>query len=164
MFDNGLPLNIDAQQILLHLFNLVILVGGLYILLYKPIKDFIDKRANHYKAMDEAAQDVMKQAQERKNEYDEKLKSAEEEIQTLKDKAMNDAKTQADGKLAAANEQAQKIISDAKATADREREKIIAESKEDVAKLAAQAAAKILDEKTDMYSGFVEAVNNSQEG
>ncbi len=36
----GIPLNIDWQQILLHIFNLLILVGGLYLLLYKPVKDF----------------------------------------------------------------------------------------------------------------------------
>ena len=32
----GIPLNIDWQQILLHLFNFTILFGALYILLYKP--------------------------------------------------------------------------------------------------------------------------------
>ena len=36
-----LPLNIDWQQILLHALNLVILVGGLYALLFKPVKKTI---------------------------------------------------------------------------------------------------------------------------
>ena len=40
-----LPLNIDWQQILLHALNLVILVGGLYALLFKPVKKFMDQRA-----------------------------------------------------------------------------------------------------------------------
>ena len=34
----GIPLNIDWHQILLHLFNFLILVGGLYFLLYNPIR------------------------------------------------------------------------------------------------------------------------------
>ena len=34
----NIPLNIDWQQILLHLFNFAILVGGLYLLLYNPVK------------------------------------------------------------------------------------------------------------------------------
>ena len=40
----GVPLNIDWQQILLHLFNFLILFGGLYLLLYRPVKAFMDKR------------------------------------------------------------------------------------------------------------------------
>ena len=34
----GIPLNVDWQQILLHLFNFIILFGGLWLLLYKPVK------------------------------------------------------------------------------------------------------------------------------
>ena len=51
----NIPLNIDWQQILLHLFNFSILVGGLYLLLFKPVKNFMDKRAKHYQDMETAA-------------------------------------------------------------------------------------------------------------
>ena len=51
----NIPLNIDWQQILLHLFNFSILVGGLYLLLFKPVKNFMDKRAKHYADMESAA-------------------------------------------------------------------------------------------------------------
>ena len=51
----GIPLNIDWQQILLHVFNFVILVGGLYFLLYNPIRKFIAKREEHYRKLDEEA-------------------------------------------------------------------------------------------------------------
>lgn len=37
----GVPLNIDWQQILLHVFNLIILTGGLYFLLYQPVTAFM---------------------------------------------------------------------------------------------------------------------------
>ena len=40
----NVPLNIDWQQILLHLMNFAILAGGLYLLLYKPVKQFMAKR------------------------------------------------------------------------------------------------------------------------
>ena len=42
----GVPLNVDWQQILLHLLNFTILFGALYILLYKPVKDFMKGRAD----------------------------------------------------------------------------------------------------------------------
>ena len=51
-----IPLNIDWQQILLHLFNFTILAGGLYLLLYRPVKNFIKKREEHYQSLDQAAQ------------------------------------------------------------------------------------------------------------
>ena len=51
----GVPLNIDWQQILLHLFNFTILFGALYILLYKPVKNFMDGREAHYADMDSKA-------------------------------------------------------------------------------------------------------------
>ena len=51
----GIPLNVDWQQILLHLFNFIILFGGLWLLLYKPVKNFMDKRAKHYQDMENAA-------------------------------------------------------------------------------------------------------------
>lgn len=38
----NIPLNIDWQQILLHFFNFSILVGGLYLLLFKPVKRFME--------------------------------------------------------------------------------------------------------------------------
>ena len=37
----NVPLNINLQQILLHLFNFAILGFGLYFLLYKPVKDLM---------------------------------------------------------------------------------------------------------------------------
>ena len=48
----NIPLNIDWQQILLHFFNFSILVGGLYLLLFKPVKRFMEKREKHYADME----------------------------------------------------------------------------------------------------------------
>lgn len=42
----NIPLNIDWQQILLHLFNFAILVGGLYLLLYNPVKNSSRREKN----------------------------------------------------------------------------------------------------------------------
>ena len=48
LFLSGIPLNIDWRQILLHLFNLVILFLILYFLLYNPVKKFMEKRKKLY--------------------------------------------------------------------------------------------------------------------
>ena len=41
-----IPLNVDWQQILLHLFNFIILFGGLWLLLYKAVKKRLSKSTN----------------------------------------------------------------------------------------------------------------------
>ena len=61
-----MPLNIDIQQILLHLFNLVLLLSILYLLLYKPVHDFMDKRAEEYKERDKCTKDALADAEKLK--------------------------------------------------------------------------------------------------
>ena len=58
-----MPLNIDPQQILLHLFNMVLLFGILYILLYKPVHDFMDKREEEYRQRDKSTKDALADAE-----------------------------------------------------------------------------------------------------
>ena len=53
---NNIPLNIDWQQILLHLLNFAILAGGLYLLLYKPVKAFMTKREGWYQQQADEAE------------------------------------------------------------------------------------------------------------
>ena len=64
----NIPLNIDWQQILLHFFNFSILVGGLYLLLFKPVKSFMAKREKHYADMESAAVAREKDTEELKAE------------------------------------------------------------------------------------------------
>ena len=73
-------LGIDIQQILLHLLNFVILFTGLYVLLYGPVKKFMDKRTEEYKKMDEDAEEKLANATNLEAEYKEKLSAAEATI------------------------------------------------------------------------------------
>ena len=76
----NLPLNIDWQQIILHLFNFVILFAILYILLYKPVKDFMQKRIDYYKKLDGDANENLDESDKAKQEYMQKLADADQEI------------------------------------------------------------------------------------
>ena len=58
----NIPLNIDWQQIILHLLNFAILAGGLYFLLYRPVRKFMDQREEHYRQMETEAQQRLDQA------------------------------------------------------------------------------------------------------
>lgn len=154
---SGLSLNIDIQQIFLHAANLVILLGGLYIILYKPVKDFMDKRIEYYKDMDAQADKVMTESLEKKKLYEEKLSNAEAEIADLRNQAAIASKEAADNELNNAKTEAAKIIESAKERAEAESEKIIAEAQVEVANLALNAAKKIVSNE-DEYDSFISSV------
>lgn len=154
----GLPLNIDIQQILLHAVNLVILIGGLYIILYKPVKDFMDKRVQHYKDIDEQADKLIAESLEKKQMYEDKLSNADDEIAKLKNDAAAKSREAAAKELSDAKAEAEKIRSNARTLAENEKEKILLDAKKEIADLAAQAAAKIIDGE-DEYTSFLNVVD-----
>lgn len=90
----GIPLNVDWQQILLHLFNFIILAGGLWLLLYKPVKNFMAKREAHYAEMAQKAQSELDSAEKIKADYQEQLKSVEGEISAKRTRSAERARPQ----------------------------------------------------------------------
>ena len=73
----NIPLNIDWQQILLHLLNFVILAGGLYLLLYQPVKAFMEKRQSFYREQDAQAAKLLADAKQAAAEAQRKMKDAD---------------------------------------------------------------------------------------
>lgn len=135
----NIPLNIDLQQILLHWMNLVILAGGLYILLYKPVKQFMAKREAYYRDLDEQAAGKLAEAEALKAEYQAKLDGAEEEIRQTRAKAQQTVQQSVEEQLA----QARQIIAHAQAEAEHSRERVMKESQRELRELAAKAAKKL---------------------
>ena len=88
---SGLPLNIEIQQIFLHMLNFVILAGGLYFLLYKPVCAFINKRTEYFANLENEALNKKTEADSMLTEYQNKIKSVEEELKAIKAKASHDA-------------------------------------------------------------------------
>ncbi|MCI9156259.1 MAG: ATP synthase F0 subunit B [Lawsonibacter sp.] len=138
-----MPLNIDWQQILLHWMNLAILTGGLYFLLYSPVKKFMEKREEHYRQMDEEAQEKLRQAEQIKADYQSKLDGAEEEIHQARIKAQQDVQQSVQDQLAQAQAQADQIIAKAQDEAEDCRERIRRESQRELREMASKAARKL---------------------
>ena len=138
-----MPLNIDWQQILLHWMNLAILTGGLYVLLYKPVKGFIAKREEHYRQMEGEAADKLAQAEQVRAEYQAKLDGAGEEIRQARAKAQQALQQSTEEQLAQAQEQARQIVAHARAEAEHSRERIMSESRRELKELTARAAKKL---------------------
>jgi len=153
-----MPLNINFQQIFLHLLNFTILFAVLYFLLYKPVKDFMDKRAAYYEDLDRQAKENLASAERVKADYEAKLANAGEEIHRQKAEAQQEAINAAQLQLERAKAEAAHLLTQARAEAQAEREHIIGQARREVADMAAIAAKKIVvDSTSDAYDQFLEA-------
>ena len=162
----SLPLNIDLQQILLHLLNFVVLFGILYFLLYSPVKKFMDQRIDHYKEMDEKARKDSADAEQSKTEYNKKLADVDSEIERKKQEARKALNEQNEKSIAAAKKEAARIIDDANRKAESDRRKLIEGAEGEIAEIAADAAEKILlkSSVSESYDQFLEAVADAAGG
>lgn len=157
-----MPLNIDWQQILLHWMNLAILTGGLYILLYKPVKGFIAKREEHYRQLDEQAAQKLAEAERVHAEYQAKLDGADEEIHQARAKAQQAIQQSTEDQLAQAKEQARQIVAHAQTEAEQSRERVLRESQRELRKLAAQATKKLAFH-ADPFDQFLDLAEEGEE-
>ena len=157
-----MPLNIDWQQILLHWMNLAILTGGLYFLLYKPVKGFIAKREEHYRQLDEQAAQKLAEAERVHAEYQAKLDGADEEIHQARAKAQQAIQQSTEDQLAQAKEQARQIVAHAQTEAEQSRERVLRESQRELRKLAAQATKKLAFQ-ADPFDQFLDLAEEGEE-
>ena len=139
----NIPLNIDWQQILLHWMNLAILTGGLYFLLYKPVKQFMARREAYYRDLDAQAAAKLEDAERIKGEYQARLDAAGEEIRQARAKAQAAAQQAAEEQLEQAKTQAQQLLTHARAEAEHDREEILRSSQRELRRLAAEATKKL---------------------
>jgi len=159
----GIPLNIDWQQILLHLFNFTILFGALYILLYKPVRDFMENREAHYAEMDSKAEQALADAENSKASYEKKERDFDEEIRAEKNRLSKEIETERERRLAAARGEAEKIISDARGEADREKKEIIESAQKEITEMVTDAMEKLTLEQTasDAFDQFLDAAEEA---
>ncbi len=140
---SNIPLNIDWQQILLHWMNLAILVGGLYFILFKPVKQFMDKRQQHYKDLEDQANGKLKEAEDIKDQYQAKLDGVEVELHEARAKVQQAVEKSTQEQLAQAKKQAQQIVDKARIEAEHSKEKVMKEAQRELKQLATEAAEKI---------------------
>lgn len=159
----NLPLNIDWQQILLHMFNLIILGFGLYFILYKPVKAFMDKREAYYKDLDDSANKKNEDADKLLKEYQDKLAKADEEIKDKKNIAMKELDDKVNSELNKAKEDAKRIVEDAKAQGQKKHDELVESANKDICDLAIKATSKLVDKTLDdSYDEFLLAVKKEK--
>ena len=159
----GLPLNVDWQQILLHLFNFTILFGALYILLYKPVRDFMENREKHYADIDSKANQALADAESSKASYEEKERNLDEEIRARKSSLSKEIEAERERRLADARSEAEKLIADARGEADREKKERIESAQKEITEMVTDAMEKLTLEQTasDAFDQFLDAAEEA---
>ncbi len=153
----SLPLNIDIQQIFLHMLNFVILVGGLYFLLYAPVKKFMAQREAHYQEMDKAAADKVAAADKLQADYQAQLDHVENELRERRAESQKIAQTAAQQQIDRAQQQADEILASAQKSAEAVRAKAVSDSQKEIKELAVSAAQKLaLASSKDAFDEFLQ--------
>ena len=138
-----MPLNINWQQILLHLLNLVILIVGLYLLLYKPVKKFMKKREDAYKEREENTQAALDNAKAKEEEYSSRLAGVEEEVSKKREEAAKELEGVRSEKLRQVAKEADEMLDAARERARKEHDRIINGVSDDIKEIVEEAAEKV---------------------
>ncbi|MBR6094447.1 MAG: ATP synthase F0 subunit B [Lachnospiraceae bacterium] len=139
-----MPLNIDWQQILLHVLNFTILFAVMYFFLFKPVKDFMEKREASYQKKHDDAKKALEDAEKTKAEYESKIAAAEEEISVMKSEAGAKTAEERNRVLEQTRADAQNILETARKRGEIEHDKIIAEAQKEIADIVTTATEKIV--------------------
>ena len=159
-----MPLNIDFTQVLLHMFNFVILVGGLTLLLFRPVKKFMDERKKYFEDKEKKLAEGLEQNKNLKAEYEEKLSSVEAEIEEMRMNAKNETAASAKEYLNSAQEKASAIISEAEAEAEDRKVHILDSAQTEIGELVVEAAQKLLEDNAtpdrthELYDEFIKSM------
>ena len=145
------------------MFNLIILGFGLYYILYKPVKAFMDKREAYYKDLDDSANKKNEDANKLLKEYQDKLVKADEEIKDKKNIAMKELDDKVNSELNKAKEDAKRIVEDAKAQGQKKHDELVESANKDICDLAIKATSKLVDKTLDdSYDEFLLAVKKEK--
>lgn len=155
-----MPLNIDWQQILLHLLNFAILAGGLYFLLYKPVKDFMAKREQHYKELDDQATHDREEAAALRKSAKERYDAAEAEIAQMRTRASDEIEAEKQRQFAEARAEARRILETAGKTADMRTKKALSDANEELRAMAIEAVQKLIINDGSALDKFLDAAES----
>lgn len=157
-----MPLNIDWQQILLHMLNFVILAGGLYFLLYKPVKSFMAKREQHYQEIDSSAAKDREEAAMLRKAAQEKYDAAEEDVIRMRTHASDEIEAEKQRLLSEARAEARRILETAGKTAEMRSKKALADSNDEIRAIALEAVQKLLINDGNALDKFLDAAESEQ--
>ena len=159
----NIPLNIDVHQILLHMLNFVILAGGLYLLLYGPVKQFIETRKNSYLQREEEFQRAEAAAKEAEAACLKRIEDMDRELEEEHSRRVQETEKTVAQMLENAKRQADEILSAAEAQAKKKRKAAEQELEHELVSLAENAMEKLMQESdSNLMDDFLQEAERGE--
>ena len=143
--DLGINLPVLVAQIV----NVVILLGLLYLVAYKPVMRMLDERSRRVKESMEQADAIKEQAARAEEEVKKQLEAASREGQERIAQAVQIGEGVKQKAQQEARQEAETLIARARTEIQRERDEAIDELRKEVADLTILAAGKVIERSLD---------------
>ncbi len=155
MFNLDLQLLFDSALTLIAVFVLFLVASNF---LFNPARKFLEDRKNRIANDLETAATDKAEALKLKEEYEEKLKTADKEVERILSEARRKAVENENKIVAAAREEAKGIVSRANAEAELEKKRVMDEVKQEMIEIASLMASKVVQANinTDIQDTLIE--------
>jgi F-type H+-transporting ATPase subunit b len=144
--------------------NVLVVIGGLGFLLFRPLGDLMKKREAFIEESLTNAQKAKQEADALRAEYEKKLGSAEKEAQSILRQATREAQEYKQARIQEAEIAYERMIAKAQEEIEESRKAMLVSLREEVANMAVMAASQVLgrvisdDEHLEMIRGFIDKV------
>lgn len=137
-------MDIQPLDIVIHIINIIVLYTLLRVLLYKPVSGFMKKRSDAIAGELSMAEQKLNEANQAKNEYDERLAHAQEEADRLLMQGNQKANDSAALIVDTAQQQAAELLEKARDQSTVERREVISSMEKQITDMAISLAGEIL--------------------
>ena len=137
-------LGLEWQSIVLHLFNLIILTVGLYLLLFKPVKRMIKERQAKIKKIEKENTELNEEVKKMKESTEVVLSNAKKEAAVIHENAVKVANQKADDIVSSARREAKSLIDRTEQEMEEEHRKLQSDIEKQIADVSLAVAEKVL--------------------
>ena len=151
-------ISVNIWQILISLINLLIIYRILKKFLVKPVQKVMNERQAQVDRIYGDANQSKAQAEQMKQEYEQKLASAREEADGLVKNAVQTAQKRSDQMVSEASAQASRIKQKADEEIAQQKKKMLQDVRDEISDLAVEIASKVVEREISPrdYDGFVD--------
>ena len=151
-------ISVNIWQILISLINLLIIYRILKKFLFKPVQKVMNERQAQVDRIYGDANQSRAQAEQMKQEYEQRLASAREEADGLVKNAVQTAQKRSDQMINEATAQANRIKQKADEEIAQQKKKMLQDVRDEISDLAVEIASKVVEREISPrdYDGFVD--------
>jgi F-type H+-transporting ATPase subunit b len=143
------PLISINYELLFQLINTLLVYLLLKKLLFKPVTEFMSKRAAEVENNLSMGEKAKIEGEEYKKQYESKIELAKQESQEIIKQATTRAEQKSEEIVSDAKSEASRLIERAQGEIVRERQKVMHELKNDISSIALLAASKVIEQDLD---------------